>query len=82
MRITLLEPTVDRDAFGKIIEMSNTRQAGDTGADQIPPGWRLEIFEVDFNGPPPARDLLLRGESVMARRRAGRLHFPRCQACT
>ena len=52
VRITQVGPTVDRDAFGKIVELSQTRQGGDTGADEVPTGWHLGIFEVDFNGPP------------------------------
>ena len=51
VRITQTAPTEDRDAFGKIVEVSNARQAGDTGADAIPAGWRLAIVEADFHGP-------------------------------
>jgi len=52
VRIIQIGPTVDRDAFGKIVELGKVRQAGDTGADQVPTGWFLGIFEIDFNGPP------------------------------
>ena len=51
LRITQVAPTQDRDAFGKIVEVSNARQAGDTGADAVPAGWRLAIVEADFHGP-------------------------------
>ena len=53
LRITQIAPTQDRDAFGKIVEVSNARQAGDTGADAVPAGWRLGIVEADFHGPVP-----------------------------
>ncbi len=51
VRITQTAPTEDRDAFGKIVEVSNAKQAGDTGADAVPAGWRLAIVEADFHGP-------------------------------
>jgi beta-galactosidase len=51
VRITQVAPTEDRDAFGKIVEVSNAKQAGDTGADAVPSGWRLAIVEADFHGP-------------------------------
>ncbi len=51
LRITQTAPTQDRDAFGKIVEVSNARQAGDTGADAVAAGWRLGIVEADFHGP-------------------------------
>jgi len=53
VRITQTAPVTDRDAFGKVIELNNARAAGDTGADAIPPGWRLGIVEADFHGPAP-----------------------------
>ncbi|MCU6454110.1 DUF4982 domain-containing protein [Sphingomonas sp. A2-49] len=53
VRIAQTAPTVDRDAFGKIVEVGNARQAGDTGADAVPAGWRLAIVEADFHGPVP-----------------------------
>ncbi len=51
VRITQVGPTEDRDAFGKIVELATARQAGDTGADAVPAGWRLAIVEADFHGP-------------------------------
>ncbi|WP_300117011.1 sugar-binding domain-containing protein [Sphingobium sp.] len=51
MRITLSAPTRDRDAFGKVVELNNQKAAADTGADEVPPGWRLGIVEADFAGP-------------------------------
>lgn len=54
LRIVQTGPVADRDAFGKIVELSTARQAGDTGANEVPPGWRLGIVEADFHGPPPA----------------------------
>ncbi|HEY0595364.1 hypothetical protein, partial [Sphingopyxis sp.] len=48
LRITQTGAVVDRDAFGKIVELNSARVAGDTGADAIPPGWRLGIVEADF----------------------------------
>ncbi|MDJ0277565.1 DUF4982 domain-containing protein [Sphingomonas sp. 2R-10] len=51
VRITQVGPTGDRDAFGRIVELATARQAGDTGADAVPAGWRLAIVEADFHGP-------------------------------
>lgn len=51
LRITQIGPVADRDAFGKVIELDTSRKAGDTGADAVPPGWRLGVVEVDFHGP-------------------------------
>ncbi|MGK6319431.1 sugar-binding domain-containing protein [Sphingomonas sp. DT-204] len=56
LRITQMGATVDRDAFGKIVELNSARAAGDTGADAVAPGWRLGIVEAEFHGPAPARD--------------------------
>jgi hypothetical protein len=53
LRIIQTAPVVDREAFGKIVELNNAKAAGDTGADAVPPGWRLAIVEADLNGPPP-----------------------------
>lgn len=53
LRITQTGPVTDRDAFGKIVELVTARQAGDTGANAVPPGWRLGIVEADLHGPPP-----------------------------
>jgi len=51
LRITQTGPTVDRDAFGRIVELGTAKQSGDTGADAVPVGWRLAIVEADFHGP-------------------------------
>ncbi len=51
LRITQTGAVQDRDAFGKIVELATARQAGDTGADAVPAGWRLAIVEADFHGP-------------------------------
>ncbi|MEO6078938.1 MAG: sugar-binding domain-containing protein [Steroidobacteraceae bacterium] len=51
LRIIQTGTVEDRDAFGNIVELSTARQAGDTGADAVPPGWRLGIVEADFHGP-------------------------------
>lgn len=53
LRIQQTAPTADRDGFGKVVELNNAKAAGDTGADEIPPGWRLGIVEADFHGPAP-----------------------------
>jgi hypothetical protein len=51
LRIQQTGPVVDRDAFGAVVELNNARAAGDTGADAVPPGWRLGIVEAEFHGP-------------------------------
>ena len=51
LRITQTGTVEDRDGFGKIVELNTARQAGDTGADAVPPGWTLGIVEADFHGP-------------------------------
>lgn len=51
LRIAQTGPVEDRDGFGKIVELDTARKAGDTGADAVPPGWRLGIVEADFHGP-------------------------------
>lgn len=51
LRIVQTGPVSDRDGFGNIVELSTARQAGDTGANEVPPGWRLGIVEADFHGP-------------------------------
>ncbi len=51
LRITQTGAVQDRDAFGKIVELATARQAGDTGADAVPAGYRLAIVEADFHGP-------------------------------
>ncbi|RDE07130.1 hypothetical protein DVW87_05640 [Sphingomonas aracearum] len=56
LRIRQVAAVADVDAFGKVVELSSARQSGDTGADQVAPGWRLAIVEADFHGAaPPAR---------------------------
>jgi len=54
LRIEQTGPTVDRDGFGNIVELSTARAAGDTGADAVPAGWRLGIVEAEFHGPATA----------------------------
>jgi hypothetical protein len=49
LRIRQTGPVMDKDAFGKVVELSSARQAGDTGADAVPPGWHLGIVEVEFH---------------------------------
>lgn len=51
LRIVQTGPVTDRDGFGNIVELSTARQAGDTGANEVPPGWSLGIVEADFHGP-------------------------------
>lgn len=51
LRITQTGPVTDRDGFGKIVELVTARQAGDTGANVVPPGWRLGIVEADLHRP-------------------------------
>ena len=51
LRIVQTGTVEDRDAFGNVVELSTARQSGDTGADAVPPGWRLGIVEADFHGP-------------------------------
>ena len=55
LRIVQTGPSADRDAFGNIVELSTARQAGDTGANEVSPGWRLGIVEADFHGPVSGR---------------------------
>ena len=52
VRITQVGPT--RGGGGgapRLAEVDATRQAGDTGADQVREGWELGVIEVDFHGP-------------------------------
>jgi hypothetical protein len=51
LRIRQTGPVQDKDAFGKVVELASARQAGDTGADAVPPGWHLGIVEAEFHGP-------------------------------
>lgn len=55
LRIVQTGPSADRDAFGNIVELATARQAGDTGANEVSPGWRLGIVEADFHGPVSGR---------------------------
>jgi hypothetical protein len=47
LRIALTEPTVDRDAFGKIVEVNGARAGLDTGAEKVATGGALGIIEAD-----------------------------------
>jgi beta-galactosidase len=47
LRITLTGATSDRDAFGNIVEVKDTKAAAGTGADMVTPGWKLSIVEAD-----------------------------------
>ncbi|WP_313332848.1 DUF4982 domain-containing protein [Sphingobium yanoikuyae] len=51
LRIRQTGAVQDKDAFGKVVELASARQAGDTGADAVPPGWHLGIVEAEFHGP-------------------------------
>lgn len=52
LRIALTGPTVDRDAFGQIVELAPTARAGfDTGTELVPAGHGLAIFEAEFYKP-------------------------------
>jgi beta-galactosidase len=48
LRITLAGETSDRDAFGNIVEVKDTKAAAGTGADTVTPGWKLSIVEADI----------------------------------
>jgi beta-galactosidase len=48
LRITLTGPTEDRDAFGKIVELKNNKEAQSVGADKVAAGWRLSVVEADI----------------------------------
>ncbi|MGH1559197.1 hypothetical protein ACRAWD_18940 [Caulobacter segnis] len=41
LRIALTAPTVDRDAFGKIVEVNGAKASFDTGAEKVAAGGRL-----------------------------------------
>ncbi|MBW8883001.1 MAG: hypothetical protein JF615_16740 [Asticcacaulis sp.] len=47
LRIELIGATEDRDAFGKIIELRDNKEAQSVGADHIPAGMTLSIVEAD-----------------------------------
>lgn len=52
LRIALTAPTVDRDGFGQIIELVPDARAGwDSGAELVPAGTDLAIFEAEFYKP-------------------------------
>jgi hypothetical protein len=52
LRIALTGPTVDRDAFGQIIELVPTARAGlDTMAELVPAGYGLAIVEAEIYKP-------------------------------
>jgi beta-galactosidase len=48
LRMTLTGPTVDRDAFGKIVEITGARAGMDTGAEQVSTGGALGIVEASL----------------------------------
>jgi hypothetical protein len=48
LRITLTGPTVDRDAFGKIVEITGARAGLDTGAEKVAAGGGLGIIEAEL----------------------------------
>jgi len=48
IRLTLTGPTEDRDAFGKIIEITGPRAGLDTGAEKVPAGMALGIIEAEL----------------------------------
>jgi beta-galactosidase len=49
LRIALTGPTVDRDAFGKIVEITGTRAGLDTGAEKVKVGGALGIIEAELH---------------------------------
>jgi hypothetical protein len=49
LRIALTAPTVDRDAFGKIVEITGARAGLDTGAEKVAAGGRLGIIEAELH---------------------------------
>jgi beta-galactosidase len=48
LRIALTGPTVDRDAFGKIVEITGARAGLDTGAEKVAAGGGLGIIEAEI----------------------------------
>jgi hypothetical protein len=52
LRIALTEPTVDRDAFGKIVEVNGAKASFDTGAEKVAAGGRLGIIEAELHRRP------------------------------
>ncbi|USQ94122.1 DUF4982 domain-containing protein [Caulobacter sp. RL271] len=49
LRIALTAPTVDRDAFGKIVEVNGAKASFDTGAEKVAAGGRLGIVEAELH---------------------------------
>ena len=49
LRIALTAPTVDRDAFGKIVEVNGAKASLDTGAEKVAAGGRLGIVEAELH---------------------------------
>jgi hypothetical protein len=49
LRIALTSPTVDRDAFGKIVEITGARAGLDTGAEKVKVGGALGIIEAELH---------------------------------
>jgi beta-galactosidase len=49
LRIALTAPTVDRDAFGKIVEITGARAGFDTGAEKVKVGGALGIIEAELH---------------------------------
>jgi hypothetical protein len=49
LRIALTGPTVDRDAFGKIVEITGARAGFDTGAEKVKVGGALGIIEAELH---------------------------------
>ncbi len=48
LRISLIGATEDRDAFGKIVELKDNKEAQSVGADKVPAGTTLSIVETDI----------------------------------
>jgi hypothetical protein len=48
LRIALTGPTVHRDAFGKIVEITGARAGLDTGAEKAPMGAALAVIEAEL----------------------------------
>lgn len=49
LRIALTAPTVDRDGFGKIVEVNGAKASFDTGAEKVAAGGRLGIVEAELH---------------------------------
>jgi beta-galactosidase len=49
LRIALTAPTVDRDGFGKIVEVNGAKASFDTGAEKVAAGGRLGIIETELH---------------------------------